>query len=171
MKNIVLIGMAGAAKTTTGKAIAKKLNMPFFDTDEVYVSYYRESISDTFANLGEAVFRDRETAIAKMLGKADGAVIACGGGIVIREENMTALGKNAVVVLLTASPEAIYARVSKNDRRPLLRDGGIEKVRKMMSDREPLYRKYADVTFDNSFIGVDRCSDKIVAMYKEKYNS
>lgn len=171
MKNIVLIGMAGAAKTTTGKAIAKKLNMPFFDTDEVYVSYYRESISDTFANLGEAVFRDRETAIAKMLGKADGAVIACGGGIVLREENMAALEKNAVVVLLTASPEAIYARVSKNDRRPLLRDGGIEKVRKMMSDREPLYRKYADVTFDNSFIGVDRCSDKIVAMYKEKYNS
>ena len=91
MKNLVLIGMAGAAKTTTGKAIAKKLNMPFFDTDEVYVSYYRESISDTFANLGEEVFRKRETTIAKMLGKADGAVIACGGGIVLREENMTAL--------------------------------------------------------------------------------
>lgn len=166
MKNLVLIGMAGAAKTTTGKAIAKKLNMPFFDTDEVYVSYYRESISDTFANLGEEVFRKRETAIAKMLGKADGAVIACGGGIVLREENMTALKANAVVVWLTASPEAIYTRVSRNDRRPLLRDGGIEKVRKMMSDREPLYRKYADITADNSFIGIDRCSDKIIAAYR-----
>ena len=103
-----------------------------------------------------------------MLGKADGAVIACGGGIVLREENMTALKANAVVVWLTASPEAIYARVSRNDRRPLLRDGGIEKVRKMMSDREPLYRKYADITADNSFIGIDRCSDKIIAAYRSE---
>lgn len=167
MKNLVLIGMAGSAKSTTGRMLAKKTNMPFFDTDEVYVSYFGESISDTFARLGEEEFRKRETAIATMLGKADGAVIACGGGIVLREENMIALKRNAVVVLLTASPEEIYARVSRNGRRPLLRDGGIEKVKAMMSEREPLYKKYADITVDNTYIGVDRCTDKIIALFNE----
>ena len=83
MKNLVLIGMMGAAKSTTGKLIAKKLNRPFFDGDDVYVSLYKEKISDTFDKYGESEFRRRETEVAKILGALDGAVIACGGGVVL----------------------------------------------------------------------------------------
>lgn len=91
MKNLVLIGMMGSAKTTTGKIIAKKLNRPFFDGDEVYVSLYKEKITETFEKFGEKEFRLRETEVYKVLGALDGAVIACGGGVVLNPENMAAL--------------------------------------------------------------------------------
>ncbi len=165
MKNLVLIGMMGAAKSTTGRLIAKKLNRPFFDADDVYVSLYREKISDTFDKSGEAEFRRRETEVAKILGALDGAVVACGGGVVINEENMLALKSNGIIALLQASAEAIYARVSRNDNRPLLRDGGLEKIKSLMAERGPLYEKYADFSVDNSYMGVSRCADRVIALY------
>lgn len=167
MKNIILIGMMGSAKSTTGRILAKKLNRPFFDGDDVYVSVYGEKISDTFAALGEEEFRKRETEIAKILGALDGAVVACGGGVVLREENMTALKSNGIIVRLTASPEIIYERVSRNDRRPLLKEGGIEKVKSIMAGREPLYRKYADFSIDNSYSRPAVTADRIIMLYNK----
>lgn len=167
MKNIVLIGMMGSAKSTTGKIIAKKLNRPFFDGDDVYVSVYGEKIADTFATLGEEEFRKRETEIARLLGALDGAVVACGGGVVLREENMTALKSNGIIVRLTATPETIYERVSRNDRRPLLKEGGIEKVRSIMAEREPLYRKYADFSVDNSYSRPAVTADRVILLYNK----
>ena len=165
MKNLVLIGMMGAAKSTTGKLIAKKLNRPFFDGDDVYVSLYKEKISDTFDKYGESEFRRRETEVAKILGALDGAVIACGGGVVHSEENMIALKSNGIIALLHAAPEAIYARVSRNDNRPLLRDGGLEKIKSIMAERGPLYEKYADFSVDNSYMGIAKCADRVIALY------
>lgn len=168
MKNIVLIGMMGAAKSTTGKVIAKKLNRPFFDADSVYVSLYGEKISETFERSGEAEFRRRETEVAKKLGALDGAVIACGGGVVLNPENMAALKANGIIVQLAASPEAIYARVSRNDTRPLLKEGGLEKIKQIMFEREPLYDRYSDFKFDNTYIGPDRTAERIIAVCKNK---
>ncbi len=167
MKNIVLIGMMGSAKSTTGRAIAKKLNRPFFDADDVYVSLYGESISDTFAKLGEAEFRRRETEISKTLGALSGAIIACGGGVVLNPENMTALKANGVVFCLTATPEAIFERVSRNDNRPLVRDGGIERVRAIMTERGPLYDKYADFKVDNTHSNVNRSAQTIIGLFEK----
>lgn len=168
MKNIVLIGMMGSAKSTTGRVIAKKLNRPFFDADGVYVSLYGEKISETFETKGEAEFRRRETEVAKTLGALDGAVIACGGGVVLNPDNMAALKQNGIIVQLTASPEAIYARVSRNDNRPLLKAGGIEKVKEIMTEREPLYNKYSDFRIDNTYVGPDRTAERIIALCKNK---
>lgn len=165
MKNLVLIGMMGSAKTTTGKIIAKKLNRPFFDGDEVYVSLYKEKISETFEKCGEAEFRRREAEVYKILGGLDGAVIACGGGAVLNPDNMTALKKNGIVGLLTASPEAIWARVSRNENRPLVREGGKEKVEAIMTERAPLYDKYADFRVDNTRMGPAKCADLIIALF------
>jgi len=81
---------------------------------------------------------------------------------VLREENMTALKSNGVIVRLTASPETIYERVSRNDRRPLLKEGGLEKVKSIMDEREPLYRKYADFTMDNTYSSPSRTADRII---------
>lgn len=165
MKNLVLIGMMGSAKTTTGKIIAKKLNRPFFDGDEVYVSLYKEKISETFEKFGEAEFRRREAEVYKILGGLDGAVIACGGGAVLNPDNMTALKKNGIVGLLTASPEAIWARVSRNENRPLVRESGKEKVEAIMTERAPLYDKYADFRVDNTRMGPAKCADLIIALF------
>ena len=167
MKNLVLIGMMGSAKTTTGKIIAKKLNRPFFDGDEVYVSLYKEKITETFEKFGEKEFRLRETEVYKVLGALDGAVIACGGGVVLNPENMAALKHNGIVGLLTASSEAIWARVSRNENRPLVREGGREKVETIMKERAPLYEKYADFRVDNTRMGPAKCADLIISLYNK----
>ena len=166
MKNLVFIGMMGSAKTTTGKRVATLLNMPFFDGDEVYEKIYGEKISDTFEKYGEEEFRRRETEVYKYLGSLDGAVISCGGGVVLREENMLALKQNGVVVQMTATAEVIYKRVSKNDKRPLLRDGGIEKIKQIMTARAPLYNKYADFSVDSGFVSPVVCAKMVADKYK-----
>lgn len=165
MKNIVLIGPPGSAKSTTGRLIAKKLNRPFFDGDELYVSLFHESINDTFAKFGEQVFREREREVYRTLGGLDGSVIACGGGAVLCDDNMRALKANGIVALLTATPEAIYERVRRNGNRPLLKDGGLEKVRALMEERRPLYEKYADFRIDNTYSNAARSAEKIIALY------
>lgn len=165
MKNLVIIGMPGSAKSTVGKIAAKKLNRAFFDGDEIYVSMFRESISDTFAHRGEEVFRAREREVYATLGALDGAVISCGGGVVLSPENMAALKANGLVALLTATPEAIYERVSRNRNRPLLADGGIEKVRALLAEREPLYEKYSDFRVDNTYMGPVKCAEKVVSLF------
>ena len=167
MKNIVLIGMMGSPKTSTGRAIAEKLNMPFFDGDEVYVAMFSESISETFEKHGEQEFRRREVQVYQKLGALDGAVIACGGGVVLNQENMTALKSNGVIVQLTASPEAIYERVKRNDKRPLVREGGLEKIKQIMSDRKSLYDEYADVTVDNTYLLPKKSADIVINLYRK----
>ncbi len=170
MKNIVLIGMMGSAKTTTGKILAQKLNRPFFDGDDFYVQFYGESISETFDKYGEEEFRKRETEVYKKLALLDGAIIACGGGVVLREENMTALKENGVIVGLVASPEVIYKRVSKNDKRPLVKEGGIEKIVEIMKTRKPLYDKYATFTVDNSYLAPKNSADMIIGLLRKYEN-
>ena len=165
MKNLVLIGMMGSAKSTTGKLISKKLNMPFFDCDDVYESLYGEKISQTFASGGETEFRKREKEVIKLLSNSDGAIIACGGGVVLDEENMTALKTNGIIACLTATAETIYERVSRNDRRPLVKEGGLEKIKEIMSARAPLYNKYAHFTVDNTYIGINKSAEKIISLY------
>ncbi len=167
MKNLVFIGMMGSAKTSTGKRVAKLLNMPFFDGDEVYEKVYGETISDTFATLGEQEFRSRETKIYEYLGAMEGVVISCGGGVVLKEENMLALKRNGVVVQMTATPEVIYERVSANDKRPLLREGGIEKVKEIMTARAHLYNKYADFSVNSGFVSPVKCAKMVVEKYKK----
>ena len=83
----------------------------------------------------------------------------------LNPDNMTALKKNGIVGLLTASPEAIWARVSRNENRPLVREGGKEKVEAIMTERAPLYDKYADFRVDNTRMGPAKCADLIIALF------
>lgn len=157
--------MPGAAKSSTGRVIATKLNRPFFDGDDVYVSLYGETIPDTFRLHGEEEFRRRERDVYERLGGLDGAIVACGGGVVLSEDNMNALRRNGVVAYLYASPEALFERVGRSDTRPLLSGGGIEKVRALYAERAPLYEKYSDFRVDNTRLGTGRCADRVIALY------
>ena len=80
---------------------------------------------------------------------------------------MTALKSNGIIVRLTATPETIYERVSRNDRRPLLKEGGIEKVKSIMAEREPLYAKYADFSVDNSYSRPAVTADRVILLYNK----
>jgi len=137
VQNIVLIGMPGAGKTTAGRQTAEKAGMKFVDLDEAVERGAGMSIPDIFSKYGEDYFRDLESRAAKEYGKKSGFVIAAGGGIVTRKENMDALSQNAVVIFLDRETEKLETK-----GRPLSKD--INTLKKMYEERLPLYEKYCD---------------------------
>lgn len=147
MKNIVLIGMPGCGKTTFGKKLAKALGRKFWDADGVLVEREKRSIKSFFAE-SENAFREAETRTLKYLAGMSGAVIATGGGAVLREENMACFSANADVIFLDRSPKIIIDSIV-DDSRPLLA-ADKENIYKLYEERISLYRKYADVIVDNN---------------------
>ncbi len=142
--NIALIGMPGSGKTTLGRALAKRLDRPFVDMDEMIVRRAGKSIPDIFRDLGENGFRRLETEIARECGKEKGQVIAAGGGAVTRPETMRALRQNGDIACVDRPLELL-----ETVGRPLS-VGGSDALRAMYAARLPLYRKYADFTVSNA---------------------
>lgn len=107
-ENIVLTGMPGSGKSTVGKALAKMLQRPFVDLDEVIVQSAGKEISQIFAEVGEAGFRDLETqAVRKIANETSGAVIATGGGAILRDENVRALKRTGKLYFLDRALESL----------------------------------------------------------------
>ena len=146
MKNIVLIGMMACGKTTCGGLLAEALGRELVDTDQLLVAREGRSVSEIFAEEGEAYFRDRESEIARELGARSGLIIATGGGMPLREENAAALRANGLVFWLKRSPEETFQSVSMEGR-PLAQDGQEAFVRRFR-EREPRYRAAAHVVIE-----------------------
>ena len=87
-KNIVLIGMPGCGKSAVGRCLSQLLEMPLVDTDELVEQEAGRTIPEIFAQEGEGAFRDRETAAARAAAAMEGVIVATGGGMVLRPENM-----------------------------------------------------------------------------------
>jgi shikimate kinase len=151
MSNIVLIGFMGVGKTAVGQQLARDLGYNYLDTDELIEQTEKSSVTEIFARDGEAHFRDLETEVLRTLQDYDGFVLATGGGMVLREENVALLKKLGPVVLLWADPVDIYERVKKETHRPLLRVADpLAEIKKRLADREPHYRRAADETVNTA---------------------
>ena len=137
--NLVLIGLPGAGKTTVGKAVAERLQLPFFDCDEAVEEVTGKSIPAIFAEKGEAWFRRQETACLRELLKRDRCVIAAGGGVILAEENRKMLNA-AGTVFLDRTVNDIMSTFEA-ERRPLMATHTLQET----SDaRRHLYLKTAD---------------------------
>lgn len=145
-RNIVLIGMPGSGKTQVGKRLAAALSRPYIDADTVLVGLAGESIAALF-DRGEEVFRDWETKTCAALAREAGAVIATGGGVVKRAENIRLLRENGLVVFLDRAPADIVSDVDCAAR-PLLKNGPGE-VYRLYEERIALYRAACDLTVKN----------------------
>ena len=141
-KNIVLIGMMGAGKTTVGGLLAKRLCRPFVDTDTLIEEHEGRSIPDIFAQDGEDAFRALELKISQELSNQSGLVIACGGGLPTLEGAIRALKENGLVFWLDRDPVETYDELDVSDR-PLARSGRDAFIRRYQ-DRAPIYRKWSD---------------------------
>ncbi len=146
-QNIVLIGFMGCGKSTVGQKLASALSYNFFDTDALIEATYGKTISRMFEDDGEAFFRNAETELLKKLEKeADGVVLATGGGMPMREENVFLLKKIGTVIFLSAEIETILMRLQKDTGRPLADGEDREKkLRPLYEKRLPVYRKAADL--------------------------
>ncbi len=147
MKNIVLIGMMGCGKTTCANLLSKKLDRPVLDTDALIVERENRSISDIFSSEGENYFRDLETAISGEIGEKSGFIIATGGGLPLRKENVAALRKNGIVFWLKRDPASTFASESM-DGRPLAQEGQDAFI-KRFEQRAPIYQAAADYVIEN----------------------
>jgi len=140
--NIVLTGFMATGKTVVGKLLAEKIGFQYIGTDELIEKQTNMKISEIFAVYGEPYFRDIETEIVRKVSEFDNYVIATGGGVVLRKENMDLLEKNGIIINLTASPDKIYERAKNSNERPLLNipDPKSEIIR-LLNMREPYYKR------------------------------
>ncbi len=118
--NIVLTGFMGTGKSIVAKKLAQKLGMGYVDTDKIIEDREGREIRKIFEEKGEDYFREIETKIIKQVSSLNNYVIATGGGVVLKEENIKALRKKGVIIYLSANPEIILKRTDKNEERPLL---------------------------------------------------
>ncbi|MCI8550826.1 MAG: AAA family ATPase [Lachnospiraceae bacterium] len=137
----------GVGKTTVSRYLGKRLHGEEVDVDRWIVEKDGRPIPEIFEKDGEQAFRDMETEAIKELGSNDGKVLSCGGGAVLRPENVEALKKNGMIVLLTARPETVLKRVGDGKSRPAL--GGevtVAHITELMERRRAAYEAAADVT-------------------------
>jgi shikimate kinase len=141
---LVLVGMPGSGKSTVGRQLARRLAVPFHDSDHEIEQRLGCSIRDFFDREGEAAFRDVEQQTLDELSRQDPGVLATGGGAVLRPANRQRLREAGKVVYLRSTPEEIHRRLRHDTTRPLLQvDNPLAKLRDLYAERDPLYRETA----------------------------
>ena len=143
MKRIFLIGYMGAGKTTLGKALARRMNLSFIDTDLYIENRYHKKISEIFASEGEERFRDIERRILLEISEFEEVVVSTGGGLPCFNDNMTTMNDNGITVYLETSEEELAARlkVSKNVR-PVLKNRSGSELVDFIKENLHIRRKY-----------------------------
>jgi len=162
MKNIYLVGFMGTGKTAIGRQLAKRLNYDFRDLDLMIENKEKRPIVRIFAEDGEAYFRKIEKEVLKDVAGLGGMVVACGGGIVLDEDNIALMKETGDIICLKANVKTILKRTRGFKHRPLLnvRDPG-EKIRELLKFREPFY-KQADYSIDTSELSINDVVEKIL---------
>ena len=148
-KPIALVGLPGGGKSTVGKSVARRLSRKFFDTDHVIEERIGTSIRSFFEQHGEEAFRDIESTVIGELTQMEGAVLATGGGAVLRLENRQLLRDRTHVVYLRTTPQEIFRRLRHDTQRPLLQvPDPLGKLRELFNEREPFYKEVAHFVID-----------------------
>ena len=139
-RSIVLVGLMGAGKSTVGRRLAKRLGLPFIDSDEEIERAADHTIPEIFDRFGEASFRDGERRVIARLVEGAPKVIATGGGAFMNEATRRLILEKCTAVWLDADIETLAERVARRDHRPLLRDKDpVEVLRQLAEVRNPIY--------------------------------
>jgi shikimate kinase len=146
---ISLIGLPAVGKSTVGRRLARQLGVDFADCDTRLEQRLGCRIRDFFATEGEEKFRDAESAMLEELVAAPAGVIATGGGIVLRQSNRRLLNERTMCVYLKADPEALFHRLRRDTKRPLLQVADpAARLTELSAEREPLYREAATLVIE-----------------------
>lgn len=141
---LVLVGMMGVGKSTIGRKLAHLLHLPFADADDEIVAAAKMPIAEIFEQFGEGYFRDGERRVIARLLEGGPAVIATGGGAFVQPETAALILDKGLPIWLDSDTETLVERVSRNNKRPLLRGGNVrEIVTRMKAEREPAYARAA----------------------------
>jgi len=167
MSHLLLIGFMGAGKSTVAKVVAERLGMPCIDLDRQIESADRRRIAAILRQGGELAFRERESAALRSLSEQQDSVVACGGGVVTRDENRALLKTLGFVVYLRVTAQEMLARVGEDSGRPLLAGGGgVIAATTLLEAREALYTAVADAVVDTVDRSPDVVADEVIGLLK-----
>ena len=167
-KNLVLLGMMAAGKSTLGKIVAKQLNLQFIDTDKNIENKNSMKIKDIFEQKGEKFFREEEEKeVLKSLRK-DNCVIALGGGAFLNNKIRDNILKNAMSVWLDVNINTLEKRIKWNLKRPLLRkNNNYEMIKKIYQERKKIY-KQASHKIKCDKMNKVTLAKKIISLYEKQ---
>ena len=171
MRHFYLVGNMGSGKTTVGRLVAQRLQLPFYDLDRQIEQATGQTIANLFAQQGEQAFRELECKMLTQTIFVPRSVIATGGGVVLNERNRRLMRHRGWVIYLRASPETLWQRLQHTTDRPLLRtESPYETLRAIAQQREPLYQE-ADWVIDTDALCPEEVADAIVRAFKPTPNA
>jgi shikimate kinase len=166
---VVLVGLPGAGKSTTGRRLAKILGVPFADSDDLVEAAHGRGVRQIFAESGEQPFRELERdAVIGALAAFPG-VLSLGGGALICAQTRTALLRSGVPVVFLEAPVAtLTARVGDGRTRPLLSEDPAGRLTAMAEQRRPLYVEVATLHVDTASRTPGQVASLIAARLHER---
>lgn len=164
--NIYLVGFMGTGKTTVGRALAEKTGKNFYDIDDMIIQNENKSIFDIFSENGEEYFRDKETEFLENLSGKKNSIISCGGGIVLKLNNIDILRKNSFVIWLYSDINTCLNRMRLKTRPLLANDNPYQIAQKLMKERMKYYMKASDLLI-NSEKGVGKIVDRLLEEFRK----
>ena len=163
MKNIFFVGFMGAGKSTVARNLQKRLKMNLVEMDERIEKEQGMTIPEIFEKYGESRFRDLESELILTIGKEGNTIVSCGGGVVVRPENIEYMKKNGMVIFLSAKPETVFDRVKDSTNRPILNGNmNVEYIAGLMEKRRALYEAAADVKISTDGKSIDEITDEVI---------
>lgn len=167
-KNLVLVGLMGAGKTTVGHLLAEKMQYEFLDTDAIIEQEQGVLISAIFAQKGEAFFRQIESDVIKKVSDFSEKIISTGGGACEKDENIKALKKNSILVYLQASPDILFERIKNQNHRPLLQtENPLSKLQELLNKREKNYLQ-SDIIMTTENKKLEQIVEEIIEVYNAR---
>ena len=158
----------GCGKSTVASKLNQMYGMHVVEMDQEISNRQKMSIPDIFEQYGEEYFRDLESALVKEITTISEQVVSCGGGVVLRENNVIEMKKNGHIVLLTAKPENVLKRVEKNDDRPILKGRKtVKDIAELMGARREKYEEAADIIVATDDKSIEEISKEILERIKE----
>lgn len=163
-RNLILIGLMGAGKSSVGRIVASQLGIPFIDTDSEIERVSRMTIPELFAAYGEQEFRALESRVIKRVLRGGPRVVSTGGGAFINERSRKFIKKGGLSLWLKADLDVLWERVNKRDTRPLLRTENPKKtLEDLMNARYPIYAE-ADLTVISRDVRKEKMANEILAV-------
>ena len=160
---IALVGLPGSGKSTIGRQLARRLALPFVDSDQVIEQRLGCSIREFFEREGEDRFRDIESTVVDEITAGAACVLSTGGGAVLRDVNRERLRERCRVVYLRSLPEEVFRRLRHDRNRPLLQVADpLQRLRDLHAERDPLYREVAHYVIETGRPSVPTLVNMIV---------
>lgn len=162
-RNLILVGLMGAGKSSVGRIVATQLGIPFIDTDAEIERVSRMTIPELFAAYGEQEFRALESRVIKRILRTGPRVVSTGGGAFINDRTRKFIKRGGLSLWLKADLDILWERVNKRDTRPLLRTENPRKtLEDLMDARYPIYAE-ADITVLSRDVRKEKMADEILA--------